>query len=135
MARRLAAYLRALAVVTAVRGALWMRPLAGILITCARTRTVEPRTPAADDQAIARVVVAVHRVSRIVPRATCLTQALAAQWLLGRAGITSCLRFGVARQAADIAAHAWLEVDGRVVIGDTPTPYTPLTRRRTRDDH
>ena len=53
-----------------------------------------------------------------VPRATCLTQALALQSLLGAAGHASSLRIGVAREDGwCFEAHAWLESGGRILIG------------------
>jgi len=61
---------------------------------------------------------AVRAVSRYVPSATCLAQALTLQALLSREGICSDLAIGVARgDESGIAAHAWLEVDGSVIIG------------------
>jgi transglutaminase superfamily protein len=72
---------------------------------------------------------AVRCVSRAVPGATCLTQALAAQLLLSRRGVESRLRIGVARTPAGrLRAHAWLESDGVVVLGGAGMEtYTPLT--------
>ena len=71
---------------------------------------------------------AVSLVSRTVPGATCLTQALAAQILLSRRGCGSRLKIGVARAAAGgLVAHAWLESDGMVVLGGPDIgSYTPL---------
>lgn len=71
---------------------------------------------------------AVRHVSRVVPGATCLTQALAAQLLLSRRGYASRLRIGVARAPGDgLRAHAWLESGGLVVIGGSYLEaYTPL---------
>lgn len=61
---------------------------------------------------------AVRMASRVVPGSTCLRQALAAQVLLGRAGQASQVRIGVARgDLGELEAHAWLEVNGQVVIG------------------
>jgi hypothetical protein len=61
---------------------------------------------------------AISAASRRVPRATCLTQALAAQLLLAYYGHQSRLHLGVARgEQGEFQAHAWLEVDGRIVIG------------------
>lgn len=79
--------------------------------------------PTADD-----VIWAVGRVSRAVPGATCLTQALAAQLLLSRRGQTSQLRIGVTRAPHQrLRAHAWLERDGIIVIGAADVAaYTPL---------
>jgi hypothetical protein len=66
---------------------------------------------------------------RFVPGASnCLVRALATQTLLGRFGHRSDLRIGV-RKAGDggIAAHAWLECDGAVVVGDFELDhYIPL---------
>jgi transglutaminase superfamily protein len=75
------------------------------------------------------VVWAVRRVSRAVPGATCLTQALAAQVLLSRRGYASRLRIGVAHAPGDgLRAHAWLESDGLIVLGGAPVEaYTPLS--------
>jgi len=61
---------------------------------------------------------AVSAVSRYVPSATCLAQALTLQALLSQEGIHSDLALGVARDdATGITAHAWLEIDGTVIIG------------------
>ena len=45
----------------------------------------------------------------------CLPKALCLRWLLGRHGIESELRIGVARQDGGLAAHAWVERQGRPV--------------------
>lgn len=71
---------------------------------------------------------AVRAVSRYVPSATCLAQALTLQTLLLQEGITSDLAIGVARDdESGIIAHAWLEVDGTVIIGgEVRDGYTQL---------
>ena len=46
---------------------------------------------------------------------TCLPRALALQRMLARRGVDSVLRIGVRKEAEAIAAHAWVEVDGRAV--------------------
>lgn len=55
-------------------------------------------------------------MSTYVPKATCLVQALAAQLLLTRHGHMADLQIGVS-QAKGFEAHAWLEFEGRVVLG------------------
>lgn len=73
----------------------------------------------------------VAATARYVPSASCLTQALAAQVLLGRAGHRCELRIGVAREAGRLEAHAWVEHAGRIVIGGPASHvarYTPLSR-------
>jgi hypothetical protein len=70
--------------------------------------------------------VEVGRVQRIVSVAArhhlypmhCLRRALVIQWLLGRRGVETTLRFGVRRGAGALDAHAWLEREG-VPLGET----------------
>ena len=50
---------------------------------------------------------------------SCLPQALAAQAMLRRRGISSRLCLGVAQDEGNLAAHAWVEVGKEVVIGGT----------------
>jgi hypothetical protein len=50
-------------------------------------------------------------------RTTCLRQALVLSILLERRGIPTSLRIGVSRQAGELAAHAWLEQNGRIIPG------------------
>jgi hypothetical protein len=60
-------------------------------------------------------------------KATCLKQALVLSWLLGRRGIATTLRIGVARGGGSFEAHAWLEQDGQVLLGlPASEGYEPL---------
>jgi hypothetical protein len=95
------------------------------------------RPPSASAHATGQDVAwAVRRVSHVVPGATCLTQALAAQLLLSRRGYASRLRIGVARAPGDrLRAHAWLESDGVVVLGGFGVEaYTPLGTTANAED-
>ena len=78
---------------------------------------------------IDRIAWAVRAAGRFIPGGTnCLVRALATQSLLGQYGYRSELRIGV-RKAADgaLAAHAWLESAGAVVIGEFELDhYVPL---------
>lgn len=55
-------------------------------------------------------------------RATCLVQALAAGVMLRRRGLACRLRLGVRTREVEsgvrLEAHAWIECDGRIAIGD-----------------
>ena len=77
---------------------------------------------AADFGAISAVNWAVTAVSARFPPATCLVQALAAAAMLRRRGHACQLRIGVRTHGiaagARLEAHAWVECDGRVAIGD-----------------
>jgi len=77
---------------------------------------------------VERIIWAVRAVSRYVPKATCLSEALAARILLGRRGHASRLHIGVARdEAKEFRAHAWLECQGAIVMGGSEAArYAPL---------
>jgi hypothetical protein len=73
------------------------------------------------------IVWAVDVVGRRMP-GSCLTQALAAQVLLGRRGLPTRLHIGAVREdEGGFLAHAWLESDGEILIGGHELErYTPL---------
>lgn len=108
----------ALPLVVAVRFALWILPSRLIVRAVGRVASmrdvevVNPRVSAAT------IVWAVEAMGRRVPRASCLTQALAAKLLLGAFGLQSHLCLGVARtDDGALRAHAWLERGGRPILG------------------
>jgi hypothetical protein len=77
---------------------------------------------------------AVRAASRFIPGASnCLVRALATQTLLGRFGYRSELRIGVSKAAdGSLAAHAWLESAGAIVIGEFQLDhYVPLAPARS----
>lgn len=78
-------------------------------------------------QRTVRTVAATSR--RLLGDKPCLTQALVAQRLLRRQGFETDLRIGVTKDGDELLAHAWLERDGRVILGgrSSRTRYTPLT--------
>jgi len=72
----------------------------------------------------------IETASRHTPGAkSCLNQALAAQVMLTRGGYPSQLHIGVAKgEQGQFKAHAWVESEGRVVIGGSQLGgFTPLT--------
>lgn len=83
----------------------------------ARTAARLP-TPPPEDGAAATVSWAVSAAARRIPFATCLSQALAVQFLLARRGIESTLWLGARRtEVGRFSAHAWVQCGGRFVIG------------------
>ncbi len=46
---------------------------------------------------------------------SCLRRALVLQWLLGKRGIQTDLRFGARSVEGQLQAHAWLERNGKLV--------------------
>lgn len=113
MHRKLACFVRAWILLTAVRIAL---PFAGVK----RVRRIQPKRqkPALEMRSILGLL---RRASRWCPvGSTCLTRALAGQYLLRRAGIDSRLCIGVMRDGGkQFQAHAWLERDGKIILGGT----------------
>ncbi len=76
-----------------------------------------------------RTLWSVSVASGYVPGATCLVRALVAQNMLRRAGQASQIRLGVSLRREDrFQAHAWLEQDGRILLGadEGPSPYVSL---------
>ena len=64
-------------------------------------------------------------MSDYVPRATCLTQAITAQILLYRHNHPSKLKIGVLKND-DFEAHAWLEINDKIVLGESEKKYIPI---------
>ena len=111
--------IRVLLVVGVARAALWVLPLE-------RVRGVVARAAAGiAGDSVEQVVWAVRAVSRYLPGATCLTQALAAQALLAGSGFPAQVEIGVAKGGDEdelrrFRAHAWVVCHGQVVLGVQP---------------
>src|SRR6266516_4892486 len=106
-------FLLALPVVATVRAALWILPFGKLRSAIARPvrrrSGSQERPPGEAD----RIALSVWSASRFVPKATCLTQALAGELLLRRAGYAADVRIGVAKDPlGKLEAHAWVESDG-----------------------
>ena len=61
-------------------------------------------------------------------KAACLPQALSLQAMLRRRGIQSRLCLGVARNGQRLAAHAWVQIDRKVIIGETREAFAELAQ-------
>jgi hypothetical protein len=99
----------------------------------ARGRSVR-ETPA-DQAEIDTIVWSLQTAGRTLPPAgRCLIEALAGHVLLGRKGLATDLRIGVARDAdGAFKAHAWLERGGNIVLGELGAEleqYTPFPALR-----
>lgn len=110
-----------------IRLGLWLLPfpiLQRLLTKMTQTQESPTQIP------LARVVWAVTVVSRYMPgEVKCLARALATQILLARHGYQAQLRIGVAKgERGQLEAHAWVESQGKIVIGGIKNlgRYTPL---------
>jgi hypothetical protein len=110
--------MRAAAAVIAARLVLWFLPLSHIR---RRARLESPRHRSESPVDVRRVAWAVRATARRIPRATCLTQALALQRLLAREGRASEIRIGVAKgDVRGFESHAWVQCAGHVILGGEP---------------
>jgi hypothetical protein len=106
-------------------------PFVAVAIRCVGLRRVSAFRPAprrrpvtcglAPERAAAIVDAALSRLS-----AQCLTKALVAHYVLGRRGITTDLVVGAAVNGGRFRAHAWVECEGRILVGAGTDVYAPL---------
>ncbi len=107
---------------TLVRILLWVLPYRRV-----EAWLIKPAAQVPGRATPAEIARSITRASTLVPAATCLVQALAGSWLIRRAGGIAELRFGVAKDHAGFKAHAWLEGEGRILIGGrTAADYSML---------
>jgi hypothetical protein len=102
-----------------IYAALWIVPFETVRAACQRIR-VGPRplpscAPSVPAASLAWLVNAASRYSLAKP--SCLHDALALSWLMSKHGIPSTLQIGVMRSAGDLAAHAWIEHNGQIILG------------------
>lgn len=109
-------YLRTWLLLFRIRLMLWVLPYRRWRQIAAHMIRVENERQLERPQ-VNQITRAVRVMSKYVPQASCLTQALAAQTLLANEGQRSQLRVGVTQNGGKLEAHAWVQIDGRVVIG------------------
>ena len=116
----------ALVCVSVIRLALWLVPF--------RFWRLAPSVAARHTGDTHRLTWAVLAAAAVVPKSTCLVRALAAQRLFARYGHASNLHIGVAHSVEEgLAAHAWLEYRGAILVGGTNTEYVPLLASLCRE--
>ena len=120
--------LTALLTIGTVRLGLWLLPFQiwrHLIAEMRQTNHQRQKT-----QSVDKVVWAVAVASRYMPgEVKCLARALATQVLLAQRGYGAQLHIGVAKsKGGHLEAHAWVESQGRVVIGGLKDlgRYTPL---------
>jgi hypothetical protein len=119
--------LEAVLVSVVIRVALSIMPFRAVRRTLRLFRSFG--APGRGSESLEDIGTAVARAGRHVPGSTCLTEALAGEVLLARRGFPVRLRLGVAREEGELRAHAWVESEGTIVIGDHGGAYTPLLGR------
>lgn len=98
---------------------LWLLPFSTLRGALDKRRRRNTRAGEADCASIKRAVWAIDKASRFIPAVTCLIRALAAQLMLEKLGCRASLRIGVAKgEEGQLQAHAWVESEGRIIIGN-----------------
>ncbi|MCI0354668.1 MAG: lasso peptide biosynthesis B2 protein [Acidobacteria bacterium] len=100
----------------------YWRPRLGAAASASAAPATIPTRPAE------RIAWAVGVAAGYVPGATCLVQAVVARSMMSREGFPAHVHIGVrAGENSRPEAHAWLVLDGRIILGNTPgCPHVPL---------
>lgn len=117
-------FIKAAFLLLLIRLGLWVLPFRMMR----RLLTYRKKAPAGSENIdrlpIDKIVRTVRAASGYVPVATCLTQALATVVLLSQIGYPARVRIGVVKSdEGRLQAHAWVESDGRIIIGQHPDLY------------
>lgn len=64
--------------------------------------------------------------AKYVPIATCLVQALAGFILFSKYGYKTSIKIGVLTENGEFEAHAWLEQDDKVVLGESEKSFKTI---------
>ena len=121
---------QALVVVCVFRLGLWILPFK-TLIGITERQVDQDNGSQVNFSEIKKIASSVRRAAHYVPSATCLTQALATNFLLRRIGVSAFLRIGVANGSkGQLEAHAWLESHGKIIVGKEKglERYTVMSR-------
>lgn len=123
---------RAAVLVASVRIALWLFPFHWICQWARRSGAVSGPL---ETNPVSRLAWAVQVAARRIPGASCLTQAMALQWLLVRTGRAASLQIGVAKDSRHgFESHAWVECEGQALLenGDLADRFVPIFALRMK---
>lgn len=103
-----------------IRLGLWLLPFQKIMQITTRLSQAPLQSFTSQPQKLEQIIWAINASSRYMPgNVKCLARALAGQILLSRNGYAPQLRIGVAKgDRGQLEAHAWVEANGKVVIGN-----------------
>ena len=110
--------------VTRIRILIWIFPFAIVQKKVQNTATNYPSTN--HTVAMSRIRIMIVAASKYVPRATCLVQALAGYILFSKYGYVTSIKIGVLTENGEFEAHAWLEQDNNVVLGESEKDFRTI---------
>lgn len=112
---------QSLTLVWIVRLSLWLIPFKWLNKCLSYFEPDVQNIKETDWEIINSVTASVRVSSKYVPYSSCLTQALATRTLLNLKGQKSQLKIGVDKDKKEnFEAHAWIEKDGKIIIGKLP---------------
>jgi Transglutaminase-like superfamily len=104
-----------------VRIGLNLLPFSALLKLLKRLNQASDKSNNTQQVSVSQITWAVNAVSRYIPGVKCLARALTTEVLMNRYGYSPELRIGVAKtEAGKLEAHAWIEYQGKVAIGNLP---------------
>jgi Transglutaminase-like superfamily len=122
---------------TSIRLGLWLLPFQALLHRLQQVKQRFTRRSDSQQITISSIIWAVHVVGRyLAPGSKCLARALTTQMLLEWQGHSGELQIGVAKSETGLLeAHAWIEVQGQVVIGNLSdlARYQPMPQLSGRN--
>lgn len=101
-----------------------MRPIDHVVAAIDARAARRPRAGAVGAERAVQLLAAV--AARLRPRPRCLSTALAGYELLRERGVAARCVIGGRRGGSAFEAHAWVEADGRVLLGAPVTAYRAL---------
>jgi hypothetical protein len=107
-----------LILLTAIKFGLWILPFR-YLFKLVTIITEGLNSKAANQVTLSQIIWAVNVITRYMPGgAKCLARALTTQVLMNWCGFKPEFRIGVAKSETGLDAHAWIEYQGRIAIGN-----------------
>ncbi|WP_026733938.1 lasso peptide biosynthesis B2 protein [Fischerella sp. PCC 9605] len=107
-----------------VRLGLWLLPFRNLLKLLEKISQPSRRSHSPNQVTLSKIIWAVNAVTRCMPGVKCLARALTTHVIMNQYGYASQLRIGVAKtELGKLEAHAWIEHQGRVVIGNLSDLY------------
>lgn len=77
---------------------------------------------------IEKLTWSINIMTSYTPKATCLNRALAAKILLSQYHHPSVVKVGVSKNEGEFEAHAWLESNNKLILGQSEKNYVPILK-------
>ena len=113
-------FCRAFLLVLSYRRALKSHPFDELMRGAAARAEKRLAGETADSLPAGRISWLISKAATVIIESRCLPQALAGQIIFAEYGYRTDFHIGVRKESDKLEAHAWLTLDGDVVLGDLP---------------